>query len=164
LDVDADRYREPTFRLAPEVIVKAHGVYLSAIFYLALARRGEAFHLQRKALLGGLVQASYLWRQRLEFSLRHALVDEDRVLLESARNRASELIRAEVDPQARKLLEAQYKNAGKIERELETTAGLTVYLWGRSLKWQNDFSWLRHDRIDENRDDFRFRSQMGLMF
>jgi hypothetical protein len=163
-DLRPDHYQDLTLRVAPEVLVKAFGLSASATFYLSLAKTGDGFAKQHLAFWGGLAQASYLFLKRFEVAARYALVQTSSKLLDLARARADGIIAAETNADAKKLLETQYKNVGKVDREQEATIGFNVYIYGKNVKWQNDASLLLHNRTDGNRKDLRFRSQMQFAF
>jgi len=58
----------------------------------------------------------------------------------------------------------QYKNAGLVSAVHEATLGFNVYLEDHSLKIQNDFGFIRHERRDQDRIDYLIRSQIQLAF
>jgi len=162
-DLDPTLYLDQTLRGAAEVLVKARSASLHAALYLATAREEDRFS-QRFAMVGGLVQASYLIRRRWEVAMRYAVVHFDQRLLDDARRRAGDLIDAETDPVARAALQSQYDQAGTIAREHEVTVGLNLYLAHNDLKVQLDVSWLGHERAAGLVHDVRSRLQIQLAF
>jgi hypothetical protein len=164
-DLNADMYQDLTLRLAPEVLIKWRGLSAFAVFYMGFTRLSEDSVLdQRLDLLGGLVQASYLFFRRVEIAARYAVVHTDDSLLTSARARAQSLVAGEADADKKKALAAQYKNAGKLETQQDVTFGVNVYIRGNSLKWQNDLTVSMLDRVDGKRTNVTYRSQIQLTF
>jgi hypothetical protein len=164
-DLDPDPAADLSLRLAPEVLAKLRQLSLGLVLYLGFARRGGSVTEQRLAMMGALAQLSYLFAQRLELAARYSVIQIDARVADSARERADGLIYAETDIERREALMAQYRDAGKARREHEATLGVNLYLIGRSLKLQTDFSWLAHDEAGGGRrHDLRFRSQLQLAF
>jgi hypothetical protein len=162
-DLDPDIYLDQALRGAAELLLKAHFASFHAGLYAATARQDARFS-QRFAMLGGLVQASYLIQRRWEVALRYAVVHFDQSLLDDARRRAANLINAQTDPDAQAALVSQYGQAGTLAREHEVTAGLSLYLVHNYLKLQLDMSWLGHERAAGLLHDFRSRLQLQLAF
>lgn len=163
-DLDPERYADLAMRVAPELLLKVHGLSAFGVLYLGFVRRGDGVADQRLGMLGGVIQTSYLIRQRVELSARYALVHILAKIVDDARRRAEQIVAAETDPDEHDALAQQYKRAGQLRREHETTLGVNYYLIGRSLKLQTDVSWLAHDRIDRRHHDFRFRCQLTMTF
>jgi hypothetical protein len=164
-DLDPDRVADLSLRLAPEVLVKLRQLSLNLVLYLGFARRGESVTEQRVAMLGAVAQLSYLFAQRFELAARYTVIQIDATVADSARERADSLIYAETDIDRREALMVQYRDAGKARRDQEATLGVNLYLIGRSLKLQTDFSWLAHDEAGGGRShDLRLRSQLQLAF
>ncbi|MBI5527886.1 MAG: hypothetical protein HY897_16270 [Deltaproteobacteria bacterium] len=158
-------YLDQYVRLAPEFLLKVRGFSLFGIYYLSTREKNQSMVDTSIAMVGGLVQASYLLHRRVEISGRYAFVSIDDETANDARDRAGFIILQESDEEKKAALEKQHKNAGAFEREQELTFGVNVYITGRSLKWQNDVSLLMHDTTnDERLGDWRFRSQIGLAF
>lgn len=167
------RMHDFSLRLAPELLVKAYGASMTAIYYLGyveemkddIVERGEA-HTYKPAMTGHLVQASYLFCDKYELAVRYSRVGLGGDITEEARDRAAVLIAAAEDgSDEQAALTAQYKSAGKIQREEELGAGFNVYIVGTALKWQNDIFALMHNRYkDEDRTDVRVRSMLQLAF
>lgn len=162
-DLNPSVYLDQSLRGVAELLLKARFASLHAALYVATAREDARFS-QRFAMLGGLVQASYLIQRRWELALRYAVVHFDQRLLDDARRRAGDLINAETDPVARAALESQYDQAGTIAREHEVTLGLNLYLVRNYLKVQLDVSWLGHERAAGLVHDVRSRLQLQLAF
>jgi len=173
-DFDPVRYQDFAGRFAAEVLAKYRGASCAALGYAGLIEIGES-SCTKLGMVGGLVQAAYRINQRFEISTRYAVVDFHDDLIDDARARAVRLIdHAELllyDADEKEFaqhylddLTAQYKNAGQVLRENEITVGFNIYLIEHSLKWQNDFGFLRHTRRDENRDDYLARTQFQVAF
>ncbi len=153
-----------SLRIAPEVLIKAHGLSFSGIFYLGFSLLDERMTSQHLAFTGGLLQASYVVHRRVEVAVRYAVVNTDDVVLANARQRAQQLIDMAVEPEARSTLTAQYQQAGALEQEQEVTVGVNLYLLGQSLKWQNDLGWLISIKQSGRITDIRYRSQLQWAF
>jgi len=173
-DVEPVEYQDLFVRLSPEILMKYRGLSFSGIGYAGFVRMGCP-KIDRLGISGGLVQSAYRINTRFEISARYALVDFETALIDDAYSRAKTLIAEaqvlvdESEEQELALMnladiKAQYKNAGKIIREEETTFGFNIYWEGHSLKMQNDAGWLIHTRRDEIRTDFMVRSQFQLTF
>jgi len=162
-DLNPNLYLDQALRAAAELLLKARFASFHAALYLATSRADERFS-QRFAMLGGLVQTSYLIKRRWEVALRYTVLHFDQRLLDDARRRAGDLINAETDPVARAALENQYSSAGTIQREHEVTAGVNWYLVQNDLKLQLDLAWLGHERAAGLIHDVRARLQLQLAF
>jgi hypothetical protein len=160
-DLDPTPYQDFTARLAPELLIKYRGMSFDAIGYVGWADF-DGGCITKKVMVGGLVQSSYRIDKRFEVAARYAIVDFDDSFVRSAYERAQDLIAAAEENPSEVI--AQYKNAGRVTREQEATAGINVYIDGHSLKWQNDAGWLIHSRVDGSRTDFVARSQFQLAF
>lgn len=164
-DIRPKLYIDLALRSAAELLVKARGFSLRAGGYLGMAKKDEDAKLrQRFAMLGGLLQASYLIRKRYEVAARYGVIHFDQGLLSDARRRAADLINAETDPDTRAALEEQYKGAGLVKREHEATIGFNWYIIGSNFKIQTDLSWLGHERASGLLNDIRWRTQLQLAF
>jgi hypothetical protein len=162
-DLNPNVYLDQALRGLAELLLKARFASFRAALYVATSREDAQFS-QRFAMVGGLVQASYLIQRRWELALRYAVVHFDQKLLGDARRRAGDLISAETDPDARAALLEQYAAAGTIQQEHEVTLGLNVYLIGNHFKVQLDVSWLGHERAAGLVHDIRSRLQLQLAF
>jgi len=159
-DLDPTEFQDFSLRVAPEFLIKYRGLSIFAAGYAGYSEvdNNSSFEL---AMTGGLIQTAYRINANYEISLRYAIVDFENRLIDDASERALQLIGdSGNDPD----IVEQYKNAGKIFREQEVTMGFNIYILGHNLKWQNDFGWLRHSFIQENRDDYQIRSQFQLTF
>jgi len=164
-DLNADLVHDLSLRLAPEVLLKWRGLSAFAAFYMGFTRISDRSALdQRLDLLGGLLQVSYLFFSLVEVSARYAVVHLDDSLLATARSRALGLVADASDAAAQKALTAQYKNAGKLQTQQDVTLGVNLYLRGNSLKWQNDVTISSLDRVDGDRTNVTYRSQLQLTF
>ncbi len=162
-DLKPDVIRDQALRAGAELLVKARGASFFAAAYLGTGRGDRRFS-QRLAMIGALVQASYLVRRRFEIALRYALIHFDQSLLDDARQRAGDIIDAETDPDARAALEQQYLTAGINRREHEASLGFNWYIIGSSWKLQTDLSWLGHERASAMVSDIRWRTLLQLAF
>ena len=163
-DVKPDMAEDFTARFAPEFLMKAYGYSLYLVGYLGFAEKTQQDELPRLAMTGLLAQTSYLFVKRVELAMRYTLLHNRDEFRDDARERAAKIIGAEADEEAQAALEKTYKKAGKVKFEHEASFGVNVYIIGQSLKWQNDISLLRHDLLDESRNDVRFRSMVQLAF
>jgi hypothetical protein len=163
-DFRGQRPYDLDLRLAPEFLLKAYGFSFAGLFWVAWVDTADGGSVPNTAFLSGLVQTSYLIVKRVELSVRYAIVHITKAITSDARNRADKLIAGETDPIAVEKLTEKYLNVGRHIREHELSFGVNLYIIGRSLKWQNDVSWLRHEYKTATRDDVRFRSQLQLAF
>lgn len=173
-DLDPSVRNDFTVRLAPEFLMKHHGISFFTVGYAAFAEIGD--HACNKLVMtGGLFQIAYRFTRRYEISARYALVDFRDALVDGARDRARLLVATaesvldsavvkEAAQENYDAVKSRYKNAGQILREQEYTIGFNTYLVGHSLKWQNDFGVLQHTRRDGTRYDYVARSQIQLVF
>ena len=152
-------------RFSAQVLAKMRGLSLSAHAYIAAVRTPEDTFGQREfAFFGGLVQASYLLKKRVEFALRYAGVQVDDTLAWRAPPHAwTEYYLA--DSYEQRLASAKkHKRTGTLVRDQEVGFGVNVYLIGNSLKWQNDFVFVVKSYQDESETTFTFRSQAQVAF
>jgi hypothetical protein len=159
-DIDPVDYIDFALRLSPEVILKYRGLSFCTVGYAGFSEIGADSDMEL-AMTGGLVQAEYRFDETFEISLRYAVVDYRDKLLDDARTRASMLIDDSGDDPD---VVEQYGGVGSVSKERELTAGFNIYMKGHSLKWQNDFGWLKHLRDDGNRNDYVARSQFQIGF
>jgi hypothetical protein len=158
-------YLDHYVRFAPEVLVKIRGFSLFGVYYLSTREKNRSMADASLAMMGALLQTSFLVNRRVELALRYATVMIDETTASEARDRAGSLIMQETDEAKKAALEKQYQSAGAFKFDEEITFGTNIYLVGRSLKWQNDVSVLVHfDQNDDRYDDWRVRSQIGLAF
>ncbi len=159
-DLDPVVTKDLALRLAPELLIKYGGASLFGVFYLGFDRASGVdadVTDQQLAMLGGLVQASYLFAGQLEVSARWSMVHVDARLLTAARTRA-----AVTNLQSPGAVNPR---AGTLQREEERGVGFNVYLIGTSLKWQTDLTWLLAGRVDgTTRHQLRLRTQLHLAF
>jgi hypothetical protein len=163
-DPEARKGSDFTARLSPEFMLKSRGFSMLLAYYLGWGKRFIGSPSTELAMKGAHMQLSYLFTGRLELAARYAVVGFGEKFRRDARLRADALIAAAEDPSEAESLALKYKNAGVIVREHEASMGVNAYIVGSYLKWQNDISFLIHDRIDSNREDFRYRSQLLLAF
>ncbi len=162
-DLQPDRLRDLSMRLAPELLLKYRGASFSSVFYVAFARTGDTVARQQLVFTGFLFQGSYLLLRWLELAIRYSLLDVNEGMADRARARAAQIV-ATAAPEKAPDLVAQYKNAGSLRSEQELTFGVNLYVIRSSLKWQNDFAWTRAGRYDGEREGLRYRSQLQLSF
>lgn len=164
-DAAPERRRDLSLRLAPELLLKLWGVSFNGILYVAFAQNGDGIEDQRLAFVGGLVQASYLVLDWLEASLRYAVVHSDAVMRDAARDHARDLLAAASSPQEAEQLQGRLGEAGRLRQEQEATVGVNLYLVGKALKLQNDFSLVMRNLGSSGvRRDLRLRTQLQLAF
>lgn len=164
-DANPVPYRDFSLRVAPELLMKFYGISLSGNYYMGFDEPDGEMARTALSMTGFLVNASYLISKWVEVSARYAQVDTDKKFREDAMDRAQDIISAESDPETAEALADQYANVGRIKSENEITACVNIYLVGRKLKLQNDASWLGHvNHDDEEKQDFRFRTQLQLAF
>ncbi|MCB9616754.1 MAG: hypothetical protein H6722_30330 [Sandaracinus sp.] len=160
-DVRPEHGVDAAARFALEGGLHTDAVDARVIGYLALHE--ELDHDVRAGLGGVLVDASYRLHPRFELAARWSTVLFADTLRDDARATADARIAAAgTEDQAR--LTQRYADVGQIEALHETTAGFAVYVFGHSLKWQTDASWLRTRRVDGTDDGFRLRLQAQLAF
>ncbi|MCB9603523.1 MAG: hypothetical protein H6720_24655 [Sandaracinus sp.] len=160
-DVRPEHGVDAAARFALEAGLHTDVIDAHVIGYLALHE--ELDHDVNAGLGGVLVDASYRLHPRLELAARWSTVLFSDALRHDARATADARIAAAgAEDQAR--LTQRYADVGQIEALHETTAGFAVYVFGHSLKWQTDASWLRTRRVDGTNDGFRLRLQAQLAF
>ncbi len=170
------------FRLAPEFLMKAHGFSLSLVYYMAWTDLQNDESLDGIAMMGGIAQASYIVKKRVEFALRYAIANVHDDLLQDARSWSTsqiatvneDLAASKISPKEANDLISAYNKAGQCKREQELSFGINTYIIGSYLKWQNDVTWKKTttQKIQEitelkqetSRDDIVFRSQLLLTF
>jgi hypothetical protein len=158
-DIDPTRYEDLAIRAAQEFLIKYRDFSFMGSGYIGLIDIDNSVRT-RKAFTGLLSQAAYRLSERVEFSIRYAIVDIDGNLADSALSRARTIMAETDDPS----IKSQYKSAGMILGEQEGTLGLNLYLDGHAYKVQNDFGFVRYKRRDENRIDYQVRTQLQLSF
>lgn len=159
-NIDPTPFHNFAFRLAPEFVMKHNRLSFATIGYAGYSEISGNSKIML-TMTGALFQTAYSFTDNHEISLRYSFVKFNDELTNDAMARALRLI----DDSGNELdIIEQYKNAGRISREQELTLGFNVYIIGHSMKWQNDFSWLRHTYIDKVSDDFLARSQFQVTF
>jgi len=151
-------------RLAPEVLIKAHGFMAQGVFYAAFwddVATDDSFAL---GAVAALLQTSYVIRRRVEIALRYSLVHITEDLRNDARTRADGIIADAADDEEAEALTRRYASVGHVIREHELNLGVTVYAVATTLKLAIDGGLLGHERDDGTRWDFRLRTQAQLAF
>jgi len=171
-DLDPDQYRDLALRFAPEMLFKCDGASFMSVGYIGFGPIDNSLRT-RLAMVGWLVQTSLRLTDRYEFSLRYALVDIDDAVLDDAFYRAGRLIETaqkQLDDSALSQekfdsVSKRYRDAGRITREQEVTAGFNIYLQGHALKWQSDLGLLHRTLRDTDAtDDIVVSSQIQIAF
>lgn len=160
--VDREATRDLLLRASPEVMLKAYGIAFILDGYLGVARMTQSSHSEL-AILGIAVEAAYRFDRFWEVAARFSRVDFTEAFRQDAIDRSS-VITDSADADAEAEIENQYLNAGQTKADQEITLGYNVYFVGNDLKWQTDASWLRKNRVRDDRDDFRVRTQMQIAF
>ncbi len=152
-DLDPHPQRDMRLRVAPEAEIKFHGFTAIAVAYLGFVdtlTSGEDLVL---GLAGTVLQVSYLYQQRYQWGLRYTQVATLAKLLDDAREYA--LLRGDLsslDPD--NLLQAEH----------ELNLGFTWFLYGTTIRWQNDVGCRWHQFQQQTRRDYLLRSQLQLVF
>lgn len=159
-DIDPVPYQDFRFRLAPELLIKHRGISFMTVPYIGFSKISNPAKL-KSVMTGGLVQTSYRFNKNYEISIRYAIVDFRKDLLDDAFNRAQQLI-AESNNNAAVI--DQYEDVGQAYQEHELTLGFNIYIIGHALKWQHDASLFRHCILTGKRTDYAAHSQFQLTF
>ncbi|MBX3247240.1 MAG: hypothetical protein KF901_08670 [Myxococcales bacterium] len=146
---------DETLRFAIDARVQRGPMTLWAAGYLSASERRDG--KLDLALGGSMVELGVWAHRRLLLAARHAVVVRTQALRRDARETAAERVLA--DPS----LADQYANVGGVRVEHESMLGVTVPLYGASLRFQSDVSWLR-TRGDVDTDALRVRGQLLLAF
>lgn len=163
-DANPVMHRDYALRLSPELLMKAYGFALSGIYYVGFFEREGDIAQTDIALTGAVAQASYLIGKVAEFALRYSYIGTTEQLRKDARKRAYDIL-SDDTVEGYDELAKQYKEAGTMYALREYAVGFNIYMVGRSLKLQNDFSWISHeDFTGDNLLDLRVRSQLQLAF
>ncbi|MBL6976280.1 MAG: hypothetical protein ISR64_11155 [Deltaproteobacteria bacterium] len=145
-DIRPERFQDLALRIAPEVLLKAHGFSMSALACVGLVQMGDDLTDMDMGLWGVQAQASYLAASRFELSVRYAFLQ----VLDALRK----------DVQANGIA----GETDDLEHRHELSAGFNVYLVGHQFKWQTDFAWLPQTRPGGTLDEYRFRTQVQVSF
>ncbi len=160
--VDPEATRDFMLRVSPELMLKAYGIAFILNGYLGVARMTQSSD-DELAMLGIMVEAAYRFDRFWEVAARFSRVDFTEAFRQDAIDRALVVLDS-ADPDAEAALQDQYRNAGQTKADQEITVGCNAYFVGNDLKWQTDASWLRKYRVNDERDDFRVRTQMQIAF
>jgi len=156
-DIRPVRYVDIAQRIAPEFLLKVSNISFFTAFYAGFVQDTYLGSVSdpAPAVMGALVQTSYLFIKRVEISARYAYVDTNNEILEDARMRAT--ADADIAPE-------DLDKIGVVNQEHEAALGINFYIIGTNLKLQTDVSWLGTRLVHEERDDVRVRSQLTLAF
>ena len=111
-------------------------------------------------MVGAILEAAWRPHRHLELGLRVARTAVLPALRDDAIAHATDCLPD--DPSGMPDWNAQYAEVGQVSAQQEVGLGVSVPVFGRSLVWQNDVTWLRTERLDGARDDLRVRSQLQL--
>jgi len=162
-DFRSKAYRDFSFRLAPEFLMKVRGFSFSAVYYLTMFEQDGKFSDTSIAFQSVLANAGYVINKHLELAMRFALIASSDTLRSDTQNRGAALIAAGTTPDEIQELTDQYGKAGLMKREWEATIGLNYYIFGTTLKLATDFGWQRHQFVgSDDKDDFIARMQLEL--
>lgn len=145
-DFEPSRHREFSLRLAGEFLVKYLGFSFSSVGYAGYFKRSNNRRTE-PAMTGGLFQTAYRINHLYEISLRYALVDIRKILIDEA----AAYIENGID-------------SDRLYREEELTAGFNIYFSDHAVKWQNDLGCLKYSYGGYNLTDLIIRSQIQLSF
>ncbi len=163
-DANPKPYRDFALRLAPEGLFKMYGWSISGSYYFAFVEQGTENNSIEHAMGGMLVQSGYLVGRWLEVAARFSRVHVDEDFSKQSGDHAETGL-AEGDLDELTKLHMQYVATGALKIEQELTAGINIYLEGKTLKLSQDASYLRREFFDaDSRQDFRLRTQIQLRF
>ena len=163
-DFQPVRLEDMRLRLAPEIMVKAHGFAISGVFYVAFWDKAAGPGMSDLGMVGVVLQMSYVFLRKYEISLRYTDIYVYDELREDTRRYADNRIAEAGTAAEADALAEQFADNGNIHSEREVNLGFNVYLMGTTLKWQIDAGLLIHGREDGNRYDVQLRSQLQLAF
>ncbi len=151
-------------RLAPEAAIKVRGFSLWGVLYLGFWDEVTGDEAMQLGMLGGVLQASYVFLDRYEVGLRYANVTILSALRRDARAYADSRIEAAEGEAEREALIHRYRDTGLLEAEHELNLGFNVYLLSTALKLMIDAGLLIHEQTDGDRYDMQIRAQAQLAF
>lgn len=157
-DSDPVARRDYALRVAPELDLELEGWRATMVGYAGWFEDASGgVDLGVMGLLGELA-----WRahRHVELVLRHARVHALPALLADARAHA-ETMHAALDQAD---WESRYGGVGRRHAWHELALAVNVLIFGRSLAWQNDVTWLRVESSGGAQDDLRIRTQLQLAF
>ncbi len=146
-------FRDPAARTAFEFMMKAYGFSFFGTFFTAYHDMESGLDSDIDlAILGGVVQASYLLPIPLEFAVRYFGNTTTETFRDDARANAATIVAA--DP----TLADSYKGAGDLKVEHELSFGINCYPFGRHVKIATDASWIMKDYVSKDaQSDMRLR-------
>lgn len=154
--------RDFALRVAPELLLRLHGLSLAAVGYagfFASAEEAQPAFWEMPSLeagvLGALLEADYRVHWLVSVALRYALESRLDAINEDARRFPADP--DQIDPRLPELAARH-----------ELGVGLNFYVVGHDLEVQLDFRWLRQRGADggpldgETFDDYRARAQLQI--
>jgi hypothetical protein len=150
-DLRPSERQDMRLRIAPEAEFRAYGFAVGGVMYLGFWDEVTGQDTYGLGLLGGVLQASYVFLEKYEIGARYTLIHIMEDLRADARSWAEQQIE-------------QDREIGGLIREHEVNLGFNLYLHGTTFKWQVDAGILVHQRIDGDRTDFQLRTQLQLAF
>ena len=163
-DANPIYFRDYALRAAPELLFKCSGFSLGGVFYTGFYEQEGDMDRMALATTGATVSTSYLIGHAVEIAARYSYAGTTKDLRDDAAQRGDDRI-ASASAETLEQVATQYANAGLVHTEREYNAGINVFLSGRTLKLQNDASWLTHiDYKGRIKEDLLIRSQLQLAF
>lgn len=163
-DLDPTPREDMHLRLAPEVVLKAHGFAAWAVLMAGFSDHVMDSERYAPAFLGVVLCASKLFLQSYEIGLRYSLVDYLAGLRDDAAAWAAATYLSTSDPELAEELGRRFAKVGKLIREHEIELGFDWYLMGRTFKWQLAVALLVHEQTNGTGSDVRLRTQIQLAF
>jgi hypothetical protein len=156
--------QDARLRLAPEMLIKAHGFMLQGVFYLVFWDKAAEHDQGDLGILGGVLQTSYVIRQRYEIALRYTNLTFLKNMRDDSRAYANARIAGAETAEEQDALMQKYRNNGMTKTEHELNLGFNVYIFSAAFKWMVDAGVLMHERVDHFRYDVQLRTQFQLSF
>lgn len=163
-DFQPTALQDARLRLAPELLVKAHGFMLQGVFYLVFWDRAAEHDEGDLGILGGVLQTSYVIKQRYEIALRYTNLTFLEDMRDDARAYGNAKIAEAETAEEQDALIQKYRNNGVTKTEHELNLGFNVYIFETCFKWMVDAGVLMHERVDHFRYDVQLRTQFQLTF
>jgi hypothetical protein len=156
--------QDARLRLAPEFLLKAHGFMLQGVFYLVFWDKAAEHDQGDLGIVGGVLQTSYVIKQRYEIALRYTNLTFMKPMRDDARAYGNARIAGAETAEEQDALVQKYRSNGVTRTEHELNLGFNVYIFGTSFKWMVDAGVLMHERVDHFRYDVQLRTQFQLTF